>query len=81
MPRTDLRNAYLEILKDQVRDCRYPSPTMMDRLESACHDLDSADEYIRLVMELMAGERYPSPEMLARIERAIDSVEGAAAVS
>jgi hypothetical protein len=79
MPRTDLREAYLEILKDQVRACRYPSPTMMDRLEAACRDIGAADEYVRLVMDLMANEKYPSPEMLDRVGRAIDAVEAAAA--
>ena len=81
MPTSDLRRAYFDILMEQVRSARYPSPTMMDRLEKEVRDLGTAEEYVRILLDLMAEERFPSPMMLERMSQAISAIEGAARAS
>lgn len=73
----NLRQRYLEILMDQVRDCKYPSPTMMDRIESTVTDRESAEEYVHALVDLVAADRYPSLMLLDRVKGLIDALEAA----
>ncbi|HET6964463.1 MAG TPA: hypothetical protein VFH58_06790 [Acidimicrobiales bacterium] len=75
MATTELRQAYFDILMEQVRACRFPSPTMMDRLEEAVRDRETAEEYVRAILETMSEERFPSPMMLDRVAGLIDVLD------
>ncbi len=77
MPTSQLRQAYLDVLMEQVRSCRYPSPTMMDRLERTIDDRGNAEEYVQSLIDAMADERYPSPMMLERVARLLDALDRA----
>ena len=70
-----LRQAYLELLMGQVIDGRYPSPTMLDRIEAAIGDRPAAEAYIRALLEVSGDARFPSPTMLDRLDRLIDVLE------
>jgi hypothetical protein len=70
-----LRHRYLEVLMDQVRDCRFPSPTMMDRIEAAVGDRESAEQYVEALIDLISAERYPSPQMLDRVSGLLDVLD------
>ncbi len=75
MATTELRQAYFDILMEQVRSCRFPSPTMMDRLEEVVRDRRTAEEYVNVLLETMSEERYPSPMMLDRVAGLIDVLD------
>lgn len=75
MATTELRQAYFDILMEQVRSCRYPSPTMMDRLEEAVRDRASAEDYVNALLQTMSEERYPSPQLLDRVAGLIDVLD------
>ena len=77
MPTPDLRQAYLDILMEQVRSCRFPSPTMMDRLESTVRDRQAANDYVGALLDLLGEERYPSPQMLDRVAGLLDALDRA----
>lgn len=77
MPTSELRQAYLDMLMEQVRSCRYPSPTMMDRLEQTIGDRGNAEDYVRALIEMMEEERYPSPMMLDRVAELLTVLERA----
>ena len=77
MPTSELRQAYLDMLMEQVRSCRYPSPTMMERLEGTIGDRQNAEEYVRTLIDTMAEERFPSPMMLDRVAGLLEAFERA----
>lgn len=72
----DMRSRYVDILLGQVRDCRYPSPTMMQRVERAVPDRDAAREYLAAVMDIVAAERFPSPRLLDHMGEILDALDG-----
>jgi hypothetical protein len=71
----DLRQQYYEMIMDQVRSNRFPSPTMLDRIERSVGDRATAEEYIRSLIEKMGDERFPSPAMLDRVSGLIDILD------
>ncbi len=75
MPTSELRQAYFDILMERVGSFRYASPMMMDRLEKACPDRESAEEYVRTLIDAVSKERYPSPQLLERISNLIKVLE------
>lgn len=75
MSEDTLRRQYVELLMDQVRSNRFPSPTMLDRIESAVGDREAAERYVRRLIETLGGERFPSPGMLDRLAGLIDALE------
>ncbi len=80
MATTELRQAYFDILMEQVRSCQYPSPTMMDRLEEAIRDRRSAEEYVNTLLETIRNERFPGPQLLDRLAGLIDVLDALEAV-
>ncbi len=70
-----LRDQFVDILLEQVRSCRYPSPTMMDRIEQAVGDRRGAEEYISSLLDRISAERYPSPQMLDRLSGLLDALD------
>lgn len=72
-----LRDRFFDIVMGQMSDCRYPSPTMLDRIESAVGDRQAAERYVSDLLERIGAERFPSPQMLDRISGLIDALDSA----
>ena len=70
----DARDRYMELLMEKVRDDRYPSGDLLDRIELALRTREQAEAYLELLHEKVASDRYPSGEMLNRIERNMERV-------
>jgi hypothetical protein len=75
MASTDLRRAYMSMLMKQVTSCEFPSPTMLDRIEQAVRDRDSAEEYVQVLIDQVGDVRYPSPTMLDRLSGLLDQLD------
>ena len=71
----ELRSRYIEILLDQVGAGRYPSTTMLDRVEKAVTDRQTATEYVSLLLDTIERDDYPSPTMLDRVRGLIDILD------
>ncbi len=65
-----LRDRYLEMLMERVREDTYPSVMQMDLVESLLPPREM-DTYLDILLEKVEGERYPSVSMLARIQRLV----------
>jgi hypothetical protein len=72
-----LRSRYIDILFNQVTSARYPSVTMLDRVERALTDREMATEYVNLLLETIEQDSYPSTELLDRVLRLINLLEQA----
>ncbi|HWE57556.1 MAG TPA: hypothetical protein VG435_18770 [Acidimicrobiales bacterium] len=75
MPGNSLRQQYFDMIMDQVRSNRFPSPTMLDRIEQSVGDRDAAEEYIRSLIDKLSDERFPSPVMLDRLSGLLDILD------
>ena len=69
MPVEELRSRYQAVLLDRLRQTRYPSPTMLDRIEGAITDRRTAEDYVGQLIEHLEQDRYPSPMMVERVRR------------
>ena len=59
----------MEILMEKVREDRYPSGDIMDRIEGTVQTREQAEEYLEVLFEKVEGSRYPSKELMNRIAR------------
>jgi hypothetical protein len=62
----ELRARHSDLLLDRIRESRYPSRELMDRVELSLRDRDKALAYLEVLFEKVQG-RYPSLELLDRI--------------
>ena len=69
MATTSARERYVELLFDKVREDRYPSGELLDRIEAAVATREHAAEYLDLLISKVESCRYPSHQLLDRIER------------
>ena len=60
---------YFELVLEKVRDDRYPSGELMDRLEAALSSRDELEEYLDVLLEKLERDHYPSKQMLDRVHR------------
>lgn len=67
MPPTQER--YYEMLMERVRDDRYPSPQLLDRIEAAMWTAEQFHEYLEMLVEKADESWYMSPQLLDRIQR------------
>ena len=68
MPITEAHDRYMQVLFDKIRQDKYPSGEMMDRIEIVL-DREHVDEYLDLLFEKVEECRYPSKQILDRIVR------------
>jgi hypothetical protein len=68
MPITEAHDRYMQVLFDKIREDKYPSGEMMDRIEIVL-DREHVDEYLDLLFEKVEECRYPSKQLLDRIVR------------
>ena len=69
MATTSPHDAYVELLLEKVRDDKYPSSDLMDRIEGALTGREQAGAYLEVLMEKVGESRYPSKQLLDRIQR------------
>ncbi len=69
----ELRDRYLDLLLDRIREPRYPSASMMDRAERSIRDRAQATAYVNMLLDTVEQDQYPSPSMLDRIARLLDA--------
>ena len=62
-----LRSRYLKVLLDQFEETQYPSAPMMDRIEAAISDRETAEAYVKMLIDRVEQSRYPSPPMVDRV--------------
>jgi len=65
---------YLAMLMERIRQDRYPSLQLMNRVEAAFWTPDQVAEYVDLLLEKADESWYPSGQILDRIHRILSSV-------
>lgn len=60
---------YLSMLMERIRQDRYPSHQLMDRVEAAFWTSEQVAEYVDLLIEKADEAWYPSLQLLDRIHR------------
>ncbi len=60
---------YFDVLMHRVRNDRYPSHQLMNRLEAALATPEQVAEYVGLLVEKVDESWYPSGQMLDRVQR------------
>jgi hypothetical protein len=68
MPLTKAHDRYMRVLFDRIREDRYPSLELMDRVEILL-DQEHIDEYMEILFEKVEDCHYPSKQLLDRIAR------------
>jgi len=63
------QSRYVAMLMERIRQDRYPSHQLMDRVESAFWTQDQIAEYVNLLLEKADEDWYPSKQILDRIHR------------
>jgi hypothetical protein len=63
----DVRRRTMQVLLNQVSSGRYPSPSMLDRIEASIDDRETAVEYVTRLLDNLEEEAFPSPMMLDRL--------------
>jgi hypothetical protein len=63
-----LQQRYFDILAERVRNDRYPSLQMMDRLEAAIFTPEQLIEYVDVLLQKVDECWYPSGQMLDRLQ-------------
>jgi hypothetical protein len=64
-----LQQRYYDILMDRVREDRYPSHQLLNRIESSIWTAEQMTGYVDLLLEKVDDCHYPSHQLLDRIER------------
>jgi hypothetical protein len=66
---TPLQQRYYDILIDRVREDRYPSHQLLDRIEASIWTSEQMVDYVDMLLEKVDEDHYPSHQLLGRIER------------
>ncbi|MEA2213590.1 MAG: hypothetical protein QOF83_3538 [Solirubrobacteraceae bacterium] len=67
MPATQER--YLDMLMERIREDRYPSSQLLDRIEAAFWTPEQFHAYLELLVDKADESWYMSPQLLDRIQR------------
>ena len=76
-----MQDKYVDILMEKVREDRYPSGDLMDRIEQSMQSRAQAEQYVEVLFEKMGEARYPSKDLMNRIERVAPLLRGGAHAS
>jgi len=60
---------YLEMLFERIREDRYPSAQLLDRIEAAFWTAEQYHAYVELLVDKADESWYMSPQLLDRIQR------------
>ncbi len=64
-----LQQRYYDILMERVRNDRYPSHQLLNRLEATIYTPEQVIEYVDMLITKNDESWYPSGQMLDRVER------------
>ena len=70
---------YLEALMERVRQDRYPSHQLLDRIEATLFTSDQVVAYCELLLEKIDEAWYPSGQLMNRMQRMLAFAARAAA--
>jgi hypothetical protein len=65
---TQAHDRYMQLLLDKIRQDRYPSLELMDRVEILL-DREHVDDYVEILFEKIENDHYPSKQLLDRVAR------------
>lgn len=68
MALTQAHDRYMQLLLDKIRQDRYPSLELMDRVEILL-DREHVDDYVEILFEKIENDHYPSKQLLDRVAR------------
>lgn len=69
MASTSLREMYVELLLDRVRQENFPNPDHLDRIEATVRSPEQVLAYVEVLLSKVEGLRYPSGAILDRVQR------------
>jgi len=69
---------YLDMLMERIRQDRFPSHQLLDRIEASFWSPEQVVEYVDLLLEKVDESWYPSHQILDRVQRLL-AVTAAAA--
>lgn len=64
-----LQERYFEILMERVRNDRYPSLALLDRIEAILYSPEQYSEYVELLMTKVDEAWYTSGALMDRVQR------------
>ncbi|HZN89471.1 MAG TPA: hypothetical protein VFB44_10895 [Thermoleophilaceae bacterium] len=73
MAGSSLRDAYVELLLDRVRQESFPNPDHLDRIEACVQSGDQLREYVEMLLDRASALSHPSTDILNRIERILQA--------
>jgi hypothetical protein len=65
---------YFDLLMERVRQDRYPSHQLLDRIEAALLTSDQVVAYCDLLVEKIDEAWYPSGQLLNRLQRTLSFI-------
>ena len=71
---TTTQERYHEMLMDRVRQDRYPSAQLLDRIEGLLTTPQQLVDYMDLLLDRIDESHYPSRQLLDRAERVFSRV-------
>jgi hypothetical protein len=72
-----IQQHYFEVLMHGVRNDKYPSHQLMNRIERALATSDQIADYTEMLIEKVDETWYPSGQMLERIQRMLERTAAA----
>ncbi|MDQ3850739.1 MAG: hypothetical protein M3296_09035 [Actinomycetota bacterium] len=69
---------FFEGLMERIREDRYPSHELLDRIEASFVTSEQVVEYVELLVEKMQESWYPSKQIMDRIQRLLAYTAAAA---
>jgi hypothetical protein len=66
---SSLREIYVELRLDRVREENFPNPDHLDRIEAAVRSPEQITEYALVLLSKVERTRYPSGAILDRLDR------------
>ena len=69
MAGSSLREIYVELLLDRVRQENYPNPDHLDRIEATVRSPEQIVEYAQVLLSKVERTKYPSGAILDRLDR------------
>ncbi len=72
---------YLDMLMERIRQDRFPSHQLLDRIEASFWSAEQVVEYVDLLLEKVDESWYPSHQILDRVQRllAVTATAGSSA--
>jgi hypothetical protein len=73
-----MQQRYHDLLMERVRNDRFPSHQLLDRIETSMYTAEQIIEYVDMLLEKIDESWYPSHQMLNRVQRILAVTASAA---